>query len=709
MKLPANLTLVMPGTSRVHETALAELRIALQSVGLDGLPLARTLTPGHPSILLGTPAEVEIHPDWIRAGKTELHHASPDRDCFELFWWQDTCCLLGGSPRGMLQAVYEFHDLLIEHGEIPADLQLRKSFQMPFRIFHQRFDRWPGQRADLRYISRLGASHCLLEHDWTGDLRHFQGYVTSPRFPLAVDRETVARNNRQLHALLKECGDYGLDAAFWMTELPCQGGPWLPQEARDKFLDRFPPELLSDSGTYQGKVLCFSHPQVQDFYRDLIQRFLGEFPEISVLFLFGLDADGEFCDPATCPRCGGMSKFAQRDRLLRFLIDEGQRVRPGLRVLTTGWGWERAGVEEFLARQKQLPAASGLFMAAECDGWQAERQDHHLLRATREICRETGQLFIGYDNFHWGDDTVHQLRDIQDFPLGIGAKLKRWQRLAVDGVFDHWGGFNEDLSSNSVACREFFLNPAADVPTTCRKIARRQFGAAAGEAVFAAWSELENAHAALSNHCHWAPQQWPAWYPGFGDAPVPVKFEQERPNLLKDRQPEKFHGTFNYNPADFATLLQGVSDAWTAAWPHYEKAIAFMTEAERLAGDEPVGYAFWWNGPEQSPSRREHLRRQLVYLRAMALFGREIGLHFGLHALYEQTGCRAEAYFAQAKTLLAADEAACRAAGDYFGRLEAEGTLVRPGCAWSRQFLSKAEKIDGVLHGGGEAPKPTSA
>ncbi|MCF7854999.1 MAG: hypothetical protein K9N51_09395, partial [Candidatus Pacebacteria bacterium] len=58
--------------------------------------------------------------------------------------------------------------------------------------------------------------------------------------------------------------------------------------------------------------------------------------------------------------------------------------------------------------------------------------------------------------------------DLQDFPLGVGAKIARWHELEADGVFDHWGAYNETVPSNSVACREFFLNPLADPETVCR-------------------------------------------------------------------------------------------------------------------------------------------------------------------------------------------------------------------------------------------------
>jgi hypothetical protein len=474
---------------------------------------------------------------------------------------------------------------------------------------------------------------------------------------------------------------------LWLTELPCQGGPWLPPAKREAFLNRFPADVLSDSGTYEGKVLCFSHPRVQEYYRDLLGRFFADFPEIETLFVFGLDAGGEFCEPESCPRCRGLSRFAQRDRLVCFLVEEGRKVRPGLRVLTTGWKWDR-DADEFLRRQPALPAASGVYLAAQKDGWQCERQTHDFLREVRRVCRERGQTFIGYDNFHWGDDTVHGLGDIQDFPLGIGAKLRRWHDLAADGVFDHWGNAPEDLWSNSIACRDFFLNPSADPTATARRIALRQFGPMSGDAVLAAWTALERAHLALSPACIWSPGQWPGWYEGRKRWPLPDGFADQ--SLRGHQAPPRPDGTTLYNPAEFADALQAVADAWAEAGPHYAEAVRQIERAHASATEAPLFYRFWWNGPQPTHSQREHLRRQQLYLTSMALAGREIGLHFALHALWERTGRNPAAYRTQAAGLLREDATACRNAAAYFK------SLGKPK-DWGPLYAAKADAIEAYL------------
>lgn len=693
LSLDVKTPVSMPGQSRVHQTALRELAFVLAGPGKELPVVDGNVHPAPGGLFAGLAGDSEAVVELARTGLINLHNVPPDKDAFEVLVHDDALWLLGNTPRGMLQAVYEFQEMFLAQEPFPEGLRRRGAFQFRERYFHQRFDRWPGEPADIRYISHLGASHCLLTHDWQGDLRHLQAYVTSDVFPDAVDPDAAERQHTDLRRMVEACLDYGIEPALWITELPCQGGPWVPEPERQAFLKRFPEDALSDCGTYQGRVLCFSHPRVQDYYRDLLGRFFKDFPEIGTLYLFGLDSGGEFCDPEKCERCRGMSKFEQRDRLLRFLIEEGGKARPGLRVFTTGWGWS-GDTEQFLARQQALPAECGLFLAAETDGWQPERQLHDFLFSARDTCRERGQAFVGYDDLHWGDDTVHGLNDIQDYPLGIAAKLRRWQTLDVDGVFDHWSAFNEDISCNSVACRAFFLDPLQDPEIMCRKIAESQFGAEAGGRAWEAWRALEQAHAALSNACSWAPTQWPGWYPGQECAPLPEELEKCG---IQGGEPPRQAGPLTYNPPDLAERLQRVGDAWRLAYPYYMQALDSMRKAAEAADDRPVFYGYWWSGEGQVPSRKEHLQRQCLYIESMGVTGREIGIHFSLNALFERVGRDAAAYRERTTELLREDVQACLDAAQFYERIKETGEDRRADRDWAGLYRAKAERINAYL------------
>ncbi len=73
-----------------------------------------------------------------------------------------------------------------------------------------------------------------------------------------------------------------------------------------------------------------------------------------------------------------------------------------------------------------------------------------------------------------------------------------------------------------------------------------------------------------------------------------------------------------------------------------------------------------------------------------ALAGREIGLHFALHALWERTGRDAATYRRQGEALLRADAEACHEAVVFFN------ALGKPR-DWGRLYAAKVEAIAAYL------------
>jgi hypothetical protein len=233
------------------------------------------------------------------------------------------------------------------------------------------------------------------------------------------------------------------------------------------------------------------------------------------------------------------------------------------------------------------------------------------------------------------------------------------------------------------------MNPLADPEAVCADIALKQFGPKAGPLVFKAWQSLERAHAILSNNCTWCPGQWPNWYSGTDYAPIPEQFAGK--GVGEGLRPKQA-GPITYNPSSLTDQLQGVSDAWRLAYPHYAKAADYMAQALVKADDKPLFFRYWWSG-EGSPSQREHIRRQKIYLASMGLFGREIGIHFGLQAIYEQTKGDQEKYRREAAPLLAEDAKACKAVADYYELLK-NAKDIRYDHGYVEKYRKKASEIE---------------
>ena len=150
----------------------------------------------------------------------------------------------------------------------------------------------------------------------------------------------------------------------------------------------------------------------------------------------------------------------QYNRLLALMAEEGRKVRPGFQVFSVGWSWNFRGDPDFFPQQAALPAGAGLTMPPDAEAWSFDRKTTDLLIKSRSLTREHGQTFLGYDIFLWGDDTVfgeikgsHLPRGITklyDFPLGIAAKLRRWQGLARGRLLRPVG---HDGGIRAVRCR----------------------------------------------------------------------------------------------------------------------------------------------------------------------------------------------------------------------------------------------------------------
>jgi len=94
---------------------------------------------------------------------------------------------------------------------------------------------------------------------------------------------------------------------------------------------------------------------------------------------------------------------------------------------------------------------------------------------------------------------------------------------------------------------------------------------------------------------------------------------------------------------------------------------------------------------------REHIQRQIVFLKSNSLAGREIGIHFGLLAIYEKVGRNKTEYFNQARDILPELISACQNAHEYFKQLESDRKFAWPCFAYSERYLNKVKKTKKYL------------
>jgi hypothetical protein len=654
----------------------------------------------------------------IRHGWTDLHNTAPAHDAFHVLEREGVLWILGGSARGVMQGVHELTSTLAT-----TDAELLNCtgrFSLPCRVFSplignqlQRDSMTPEIiRSSVRYLGRMGASHVAVTHDFAGDgARDMHSYVESKIFPQASDPARRQRLRASLRAILDAAADFGLDALFDARLFPCQGGPWMPSEAREGFLRRFPAEVLADTGTYQGKVLCFSHPQVQAFYEEIIHSFFADFPEISLFHYLTMDAEGEFCDPERCPRCRGMSRFAQRDRLARFLARALPAARPGVRILNTSFQWDRLefGIDQMLVRQAALPANVGLCMAATGDSASFERQSHDALREARAATHRAGQLFIGRDALHVFEDVLHELHHQVDYPLGIFAKVRRWVELGADGLYDVRGRLSPaDLHANSLACRAALLNPQGDPVAFVRSLTRRWFGETAGQEVASAWEGLERAQGIVSNGYTFPSSsplsQYVGWHMGKTTVPLPTNpaFTPQ-----PDMQKAPMHGELPpcpasgwiYHEGDYGQRLQAVGQSLLDAAAVLCDVEDRLAKAMQMPMPELLADSEAWLGGGAAVRTADYLQRHRMYIRGLRRFYAYMGPYFLLKSLYLQLDGDTAGYRCHGEGALRAYAQAARALADLLDLYVKEKWIDTPFPAqWSGDNLrGRADQVDAYL------------
>jgi len=708
--------IVLTEDNRVLKTAATEL---LQWLGAD-LPVVTGNTSDAGDIVLSLISAAAAL-SFIEKGLTNLHNISAEQDAFQILEQDQKLWVLGSSLRGVMQGINE---IILSADTFPGDepLNVQRLFSLKYRVFSPLIwgQMYAGEASDetvrkwIRYLSLMGASHIAVNHDFSGSSLDMHKYVESKIFPKAADPDERLHLHKRLRQIINAASDYGLGIFFDSRLLPCQGGPWTSEEKRAQFMEKFPAEVLSDSGTYQGKVLCFGHPLVQKFYKEVITNFFHDFPEIEVFHYLTMDSNGEFCDPDSCPRCHGMSKLDQRGRLSRFLAETMGAVRPGIVILNTAFQWERSlyGMDKLLSAQADLPETVGLCMAATDDSATFDRQSHEALRRARKVTARAGQPFLGRDAMHLFEDMPVKTQWQVDYPLGIFAKIRRWELLKTDGFFDVRGRVSPDsFYANSMACRAAMMNSLGDSEAFIHDLADRWFGTSAAPYVTAGWQALERGQAIRS-----AGYSFPSssvlseYFPWFLnicrlEMPLPANPNFTAGHDVKaspefgEIEPAAANGWI-YHKGSYSENLAITGQSLVDAAPCFREAANHLAKALDCSLPDNIPGAELWLGHGTQVKSKDYLQNHLYYIQALDRMDSFMGYHFLLKSLYIRVSGDAGAYKKQGITWLKSYSSAARSLADYVEEMNHKDIIPLSVSEknWSPEILrSMAKEVDDWL------------
>lgn len=614
--------------------------------------------PESGTIIIGTTADNPILKQWEEKGILNINASDKGDDNYEIVQKDGCIAVNGANQRAVLYGVFELEDILAAKNGIPTNFKSIAKPSMKYRILHPLSPRGKRsgftkyQKSDFEFIARCGGNFAHLTHDWMQEKTLFS-YVPSTEFPNAVDQKKIEENRKILRQYIDWCKIYGLQAAMWLCEMPCQGGGWVDSPRRKAFLEHFPAECLSETGTKQGKVLCLGHPKVEKEYRRMIRQFATDFPEVKMLLVFTLDSKGEFCDPASCPRHKNVSKLTQYNHLLSLMTEEGRKINPDLQVIFIGWSWILRGDTEYFAQQEAFSEGTGISLPADAEAWNYDRKITDLMIHSREIARNHHQTFLGYDNFLWSDDTWFDdksrneanmpegITEIYDYPLGIAAKLRRWQALDADGFFDQWGTKAEYVQLNAIALRELVFHPEKNNHKNIQKwaesLTKKRFGEKATPLLLSAWEEIEKAQQLLSDHTYFWHIQRPMWSGPVLKTPLTVEALQAV-EIDNKTEPSKPYGSHDYAPIrdDIKSARALVVPLGQAA-DHFGNALAYLQEALPLVSKETKSdFDHWYQEKPDAPTRltpQQLLEEQITSVRLQEAVQRHMSHFFDAWSL----------------------------------------------------------------------------
>ncbi len=612
--------------------------------------------PNKGTIIIGTTDDNPLLKAWNEEGFLSINTSDKENDNYEIVE-RDGCIVINGTnSRAVLYGVFELEDILAANNGIPSGLKSIAKTSMKYRILHplsprkERAGFTKYEKFDFEYIARCGGNYAHLTLDWMKEKTLFS-YIPSAEFPKAVDNEKINKNRKTLRKYLDWCNSYGLDAAIWLSEMPCQGGGWVSSPRRKAFLEKFPAECLSETGTNQGKVLCLGHHRVEQEYRRMVRQFVTDFPEISMIFVFTLDSSGEFCDPQSCPRHKGVSKLSQYNHLLALMTEEGRKVNPDFQVVFVGWSWLFRGDPEYFAQQEAFLDGTGITLPADGEAWAFDRKITDLMVRSREIAKQKQQTFLGYDIFLWSDDTWFDDKnrkstplpegvvEIFDYPLGIAAKMRRWQKLDADGFFDQWGTKAEYIQLNAISLRELVFYPknmaSENIQKWAESLTERRFGKEATPYLLSAWEEIEQAQQIMSDYTYFWHIQRPMWSGSVLKTPLTLEALQSI-DLSGKAEPSKPYGQHDYAPfRDEVDCAKALVDPLNQVADHFGKALSYLKQALPLLSHDSK-YDHWYEAPVQAPLRfspKQLLEEQIISVRLQEAVQRRMSHFFDAWSL----------------------------------------------------------------------------
>jgi len=450
-------------------------------------------------IILGLDSDSREIARLSEGGVLAISNISREDDGFHLKRVGEEVVIAGANPRGVLYGVYALEDLILEGTSVSLDLRKVPYFRKRGSglcytdTFFDR-NRFPDfSEETAAYLSRLGINQ-LTDQGVGGNLCDF---VRSDIFPF--QKPPLAEFQRKVRAMSSICRKYGIDQYIFLNE------PGLPGTTAD--LAQYPKDALGTVARPWGggkggidTTLCVSSTIVQRYLRNLMRKFVREYPDIKGVLFYNMDVSSWICTPGLCSRCkavctdspdGEFNPWETQAKLVALLADAAHEKDP--RFDFRFWGSTHYHGERF---DKLIHAARGYNSLL--SSWTgsdrtimlpdaAEPDPTFLL--SQKVSADRGLPCYMACEFNNLEAVPRSL----SFPFHVIAALKRYKQWNVRNLNEIFGVEAKHNSINALVMRAFQWDPEQDPELFLTDLSRRQFGEQAGPLVYGSWVEMRKA------------------------------------------------------------------------------------------------------------------------------------------------------------------------------------------------------------------------
>lgn len=590
-----------PGDDRVLNTAAAELKKFFEGCAFTG---AGRLTVG-----LAHSAEVCALP---QAEKLAVRAVDAKDDGFEVRRFGDSFVAAGANPRGVLYGVYELEDrILAGEAENPDTFIVPAFRKRSDAIGHYHnartynFGNDPIDEKKAEYLARLRINQFCACFDGSAFGNCLSDFVHSDVFPFQRQPlpEAVAMLKNSSSLLSK----YGIEfhMMLWAPALPKL---FAPIEAYPKgVLGRVRRPWGGDEN-HLDYTLCINHPLVQQHYRNIIPKFIREYPDVKGFFLYNMDGASWLCTPGLCPNCAktlvdsdpaAHNPWETQAALVTLFADAAHRQDPDFAV--SFWGTVHFHGESIA---KMYRTAKGFdVLTTGCMGGDHDiyvtKQDAPVYEVaeTLRAAKEHGVPACVYYAYN-------RLEAVQP---GLPTPFAAIEALKL---FRDWGFTNAMEVTGPTPCmnqitaltmRQFQSQPDTDAESWLSALAARQFGTAAGAHMVAAWKHIHRAFGCWRDYDA-SPLTGSQFMMRMGLFSNVSGAECILPGVLDAFDGfymETLSGVEPFRREAYAkNLTPEFLERFTATEQHLAYAEAVAYRALEAAGNEPVGICYYEGGFE---------------------------------------------------------------------------------------------------------------